>query len=372
MAGHNQIPQNAFKVRLAILLARMLSRFLWMFSLRALYRLADVGGLMFYLLFPTYRENVMSNLSHVVGSDVSERELRRLTRSAFRTSARNFADLTRVPHISEEEFVASVRSNPGGLETLDKLAESGRGVVLVTAHFGAFDYVGQILWLKGYKLTSLTARTVPEFIDAAVSYLRGARGAKMEPATPGGVRRVLMSLKRGELIGIVADRDFFQNGKPVTFFGKRTTLPPGPIRIARDAGAPVVACFARRDREGYYFEVEEPFMVPKTEDAEGDIRKGLERLVAVFERHLREAPDQWVMFQRVWTETPQQPVRVFPIGSPLHGRILGPSDEERGPLTAPAPERQEAQLPEKAAPRSVLAWIRRSLNRVRQDPSGSS
>lgn len=333
MAGHNQIPQNPFKVQLAIFLARLGSRILWMFDLQTLYRVADFGGLMFYLLFPTYRRNVKANLSHVVGQDVSDRELRRLTRSAFRTSARNFADLARVPYISEVEFLDSVRVNPGGLETLDTVTTSGRGAVLVTAHYGAFDYVGQIIWLKGYALTLLTARTVPEFIDAAVSYLRGARGARMEPATPGGVRRVLMALKRGELVGFVADRDFFQNGKTVTFFGKRTTLPPGPIRIARDAGAPVVASFARRDRDGYWLEVEEPFMVPRTDDPEADIRQGLERMVAVFEKHLRAAPDQWVMFQRVWTHLPQQPMRVFPVGSPLHGKILGPSDEERGPLT---------------------------------------
>jgi phosphatidylinositol dimannoside acyltransferase len=367
-----KIPGNDLKLRISVMLARAVSRIFWLFSRRSLYRLADVGGLLFYLLFPTYRENVLSNLSHVVGDEVSGRELRRLARSAFRTSARNFADLTRVPRIPEEDFLASVRCSPGSLETLDKIANSGRGGVLVTAHFGAFDYVGQIIWLKGYKLTLLTARTVPEFIDAAVTHLRGSRGARMESATPGGVRRILMALKRGELIGIVADRDFFQNGKQVTFFGKKTTLPPGPIRIARDSGAPIIPVFARRDRDGHYLEVDEPFMVPRTDDTEDDIQKGLERLVSVFEKHLRDAPDQWVMFQRVWTETPQQSVRVFPIGSPLHGKILGPTDEVRGPLTSPQAEQKETQRQIDAAPRSALAWIRRSINRLRQDPSGSS
>jgi phosphatidylinositol dimannoside acyltransferase len=333
VAGQNQIPRDPMKQRLAILLARLISRFLWLFNRQVLYRIADVGGLLFYALFPTYRENVKSNMSHVLGHDASDRDVRRVARNAFRTSARNFADLTRVPHIAPESFLESVRTSPGALETLDKVSESGRGGVLVTAHYGAFDYVGQIIWLNGYSLTLLTARTVPEFIDAVISHLRGSRGARMEPATPGGLRRVLSALRRGELIGIVADRDFFQNGKEVTFFGHKTTLPPGPIRIARDAGAPVIPTFARREGDGYFMFVEEPFMVPKTDNVEDDIEKGLERLVEVFERHLSAAPEQWVMFQRVWTEAPQQAVRVFPVGSPLEGKILGPSVEERGPLT---------------------------------------
>lgn len=371
MADQKQIPDDPLKLKIAIYLARMISRCFWLFNLGFLYRLADLGGFLFYLLFPTYRENVKSNISHVLGPDASEREVRRVTRSAFRTSARNFADLTRVPHISQDRFLESVRTSPGALATLDEVARSGRGGVLVTAHYGAFDYVGQIIWLNGYSLTLLTARTVPEFIDAAISYLRGSRGARMEPATPGGLRRVLSALKRGELIGIVADRDFFQNGKPVTFFGQRTTLPPGPIRIARDSGAPIIPTFARREQAGYFLEVEEPFMVPKTSDVDADVQLGLERLVSVFERHLRAAPDQWVMFQRVWTQTPQQPMRVFPVGSPLDGKILGPSVEERGLLTED-PDAERARQVVDDEPRSSLGSFGSYTDRARQDSTGSS
>jgi lauroyl/myristoyl acyltransferase len=372
VAGQKQSPQDPMKYRIAIWLARLVS---WIFSLfdrRMLYRLADVGGTLFYLLFPTYRKNVMSNLTHVLGPDASDREVRRVTRSAFRTSARNFADLARVPHISTDDLLASVRTSPGALETLNKVTSSGRGGVLVTAHYGAFDYVGQIIWLEGYSLTLLTARTVPEFIDTMITYLRGSRGARMEPATPGGLRRVLTALRRGELIGIVADRDFFQNGKEVTFFGQRTTLPPGPIRIARDAGAPIVPTFARREGDGYYMEVEEPFMVPKTDDVEADVQAGLERLVSVFEQHLRAAPEQWVMFQRVWTEAPQQTMRVFPVGSPLDGKILGPSDEERGPLTDNPAAADRTRSSETVEPRPGLDSLRQYRDGVRQDSSGSS
>ncbi|MEX2426240.1 MAG: hypothetical protein WD401_05685 [Thermomicrobiaceae bacterium] len=373
MATHNKLPDDPMKLRLAIWLARLVSRTFWLFNRQFLYRLADAGGFLFYLLFPTYRDNVKANLSNVMGPGASEREIRRMARGVFRTSARNFADLTRVPHLPVDQLLDSVSTSPGAFEMLDKVMANGRGGVLVTAHYGAFDYVGQIIWLNGYSMTLLTARTVPEFIDAAVSYLRGSRGARMEPTTPGGVRRVLSALKRGELIGIVADRDFFQNGKPVTFFGRQTTLPPGPIRIARDAGAPVVPTFARREGDGFYMEVEEPFMVPKTDNVEADVQRGLERLVSVFERHLRAAPDQWVMFQRVWTETEQQPMLVFPVGSPLHGKIFGPGTEERGPLTdTPVnSSEEERQTSPEARPASGRP-LGHYGEQARQDSSGSS
>lgn len=372
MAGEKQIPKDPLKLRLAVWLARAVSRFLWLFNRRFLYFLADMGGLLFYALFPTYRDNVRSNLSHVLGPDASDRELRRATRNVFRTSARNFADLTRVPHLSSDQLLASVRTNPEGIEALEEIVASGKGGVLVTAHFGAFDYVGQILWLRGYELTLLTARTVPEFVYAGVSYLRGSRGARMEPATPGGVRRVLTALKRGQLIGIVADRDFFQNGKPVKFFGAETTLPPGPIRIARDSGAPIIPTLARRERGGYYMHVDEPFFVEKTDNVDEDIRRGLAQLVGVFERHLRAAPEQWVMFQRVWTEGPQQAIRVFPVGSPLDGKILGPSSEQRGPITSESQPEEKRPVPEDEPHSSSAGTIRGYRDTPSPDSTGSS
>jgi lauroyl/myristoyl acyltransferase len=372
VAGQNQIPSDPFKQRLAVWLARLVSRFFWMFNRRVLYRIADVGGLLVYALFPTYRENVKSNVAHILGLEASEREITRVARSVFRTSARNFADLTRVPHLASESLLQSVQTSPGALEKLDKVVSGGRGGVLVTAHYGAFDYVGQIIWLQGYSLTLLTARTVPEFIDAGISHLRGSRGARLEPTTPGGIRRVLTALRRGELVGIVADRDFFQNGKEVTFFGHQTTLPPGPIRIARDAGAPIIPTFARREGDGFFMHVEEPFMVPKTDNVELDVQKGLERLVEVFERQLGAAPEQWVMFQRVWTDSPQQAVRVFPVGSPLEGKILGPSVEERGPLTdnpgRPATSRSNREASTSSTDRSMPEY----RGTARQDSTGSS
>jgi hypothetical protein len=45
--------------------------------------------------------------------------------------------------------------------------------------------------------------------------------------------------------------------------------------------------------------------------------------VEVLERHIRADPAQWVMFQRVWPAAPPPAIAVFPVGSPLEGRVLG-------------------------------------------------
>ena len=67
------------------------------------------------------------------------------------------------------------------------------------------------------------------------------------------------------------------------------------------------------------------FDVPRTDDIDADLDVGLSWIVGELERAITTAPDQWVMFQGVWPSAPVDPVRVFPLGSPLSGEFANGS-----------------------------------------------
>ena len=323
---------------LSVGLAVWFSWVFWLLPVRVRNFIADRGGEYFYRRSQTYRDNVRANLRQVLPAETSDEELSAAAEQVFRVSARNFMDLVLTPRIRPETFVANVPLVSGDWSTLDRALAEGRGGVLVTAHLGAFDYIGQTLFNRGYKLTTVTGRTTARFVFDGVTYLRRSHGNAIVEATPSGVRRVMQALRRGEFAAFVTDRDFFQNGKPVVFFGRPTTLPPGAVRIARDTGAPIIPVFARRTATGYAMSVHEPFTVQKTSDLEGDIARGMDALVQVLEPAIAATPDQWVMFQRVWPTEPVDPVRVFPVGSPLESELLerfaavlpGPRSPQKG------------------------------------------
>jgi KDO2-lipid IV(A) lauroyltransferase len=169
----------------------------------------------------------------------------------------------------------------------------------------------------GYPLTIVTGKTVARFVYDGVVFLRSAKGAKMIEPTPSGVRQALKALRRGECVAFVSDRDYLQNGRELSFFGRMTTLPPGAIRMARDTGAPVQPVFTRRVKGGHETRLFPSFLVPRTRNQDQDIAVGLQKLVTVLETAIGSNPDQWVMFQRVWRDEPVVPVRAFPVGSPF-------------------------------------------------------
>jgi KDO2-lipid IV(A) lauroyltransferase len=284
--------------------------------------IADRGGDFFFRFSPTYRRNVSANIAQVVGEPEDSANVRAMTRSVFRASGRNFADLLVLPHLSAKQVANYEEVVSGDWSIVERALERGKGAVIVTAHVGSFEFLGKTLHHRGYKTNSITARTTARFLFDAVTYLRRARGSSVVEASPSGIRRIIQAIRRGECAVFLSDRDFFQNGLPVMFFGKETTLPPGAVRIARDTGAPIVPIFAIRkgDRRGIM--IEPSFEVEKSRDLDGDLSRGMARLVEVLENAIGSLPDQWVMFQRAWPLEPADPVRVFPIGSPLETDVL--------------------------------------------------
>ncbi len=314
--------RREFRHQLSVGIAIFFSWAFWLIPPPLRGWIADRFGDLFYRVSSTYPRNVRENVDIVQRFMGEDGDPEPLVRSIFRTSARNFMDLIIIPRHRESTFLTSVRLNMGSWDTLDRALAAGKGGLLVTGHLGCFDYIGQTLTARGYKLTVVTGRTTSRFIFDGVTWLRGSRGMAMVEPTPSGVRAVMRAVRRNEFAVFLADRDFFQNGYDVTFMGQETTLPPGPVRIARETGAPIIPILSRRVRRGHEVSIGEPFSVERTADMKADMAAGMARLVEALERWITSSLDQWVMFQRVWPEHKHVPVRVFPVGSPLESELL--------------------------------------------------
>ena len=262
--------------RLAVDLADLASRLIAWLPDRLRDGIADRIGDVWIRLTPVYRANVIANLGQVMGPATSRLTLEAMANQVFRTSARNFGELLRLRHLTPEKLSALLPISIEDLAVFSEARQRGQGIIIATAHMGAFDLIGHAIAAQGVPLTVITGRTTSRFLFDAVTHLRQTHNVTMVEPTPGGVRKVIRALRRGEIAGFLVDYDFFQNGMPVTFFGRETTLPPGPIRIARDTGALVVPIFPRRGRHGHELTLGEPFEVPKTADVDADLAAGMD------------------------------------------------------------------------------------------------
>lgn len=314
--------RRPLRYQLSIAFAMSLSWLFWAIPYPVRMSVADMLGMMFYRFSQTYRENVRSNVRQVLGQYATEQEIVAAVRSIFRTSARNFVDLLLVPRVSGSRLLRKADVRIEDWARIDEARALGKGVVLITGHIGCFDVIAQIIRAKGYDLTIVTGRTTSRFIFDGVTHLRSRHGNVLVEPTPSGVRHSYRALRRNEIAVFVTDRDFFQNGRQVSFFGRNTTLPPGAVRLARETGAVVVPIVSERIGRRHRMRTLEPFVIDRTSDIDRDINDGVQHVANTLEQAIRPNIRQWVMFQKVWPERPPGPVQVFPVGSPLESPLL--------------------------------------------------
>jgi len=310
-----------FRHIVSLVVARALSWFTRTLPDHGRVALADWLGDRIYRVSVQYRQNVADNLAQVAAHTGGDRTGDDAVRAVFRAASRNWANLLMVPGKTPEEMSRDVRLVDGSWDVLNQALALRRGVVLITAHLGAFDFIGQVLHARGYALTAVTLRTTSRIMFDGVTALRGSHGMRLVEATPSGVRTAIQAIRRGECSVFATDRDFFQNGRPVKLFGRETTLPPGAVRIARDSRAPIIPIFARWVGNVHELMIYDAIEVPRTSDIDADIDAGLAQVVRAIERAISTAPDQWVMFQSVWPSEQPDLVRAFPPESPLSGEF---------------------------------------------------
>lgn len=279
---------------------------------RVLYVLADLGAAVAWGSFRTIRNVTRDHMAHVLGPTSDTRVRDRAARGCVRTAARYWVDLARTSHLDPAVAFEELDSFEG-IEHLFAAYDGGRGIVLVTAHLGAPEFVIRTASQLSLDILALTERLEPPMVNALVHRARRRHGGRFIEADRAGVREAVEQLRRGGLVALMADRNVVGTGVPTQFFGAPAPLPAGPIELALRTGAAVVPCFVFRKGGAtggsryaprWVVRVLPPLAFPRTQDRVADRRDGMNALARALESGIAAAPDQWFVLQPVWSAHP--------------------------------------------------------------------
>jgi KDO2-lipid IV(A) lauroyltransferase len=245
-----------------------------------------------------------SNLARV-RPDAGPDELDALTAAGLRSYARYWREAFRLPGMDHEALVR--KPVVYGQEHLDAALATGRGAVVALTHSGNWDMAG--LWLVAHsgRFTTVAERLRPESLYERFVAYRESLGMEILPMTGGDspVRGLVRALREGRVVCLVADRDLSAHGVPVTFFGGRATMPPGPAALAASTGAallPVGLWFTEDpgdgSGEGWGFRIHPPVPVPDR----SAVPAATQAVADHFAAEIAEHPADWHMLQRVWRD----------------------------------------------------------------------
>jgi Kdo2-lipid IVA lauroyltransferase/acyltransferase len=232
----------------------------------------------------------------------SHAETRAVARRTYENMARAALDAVLSQRLSVEELATLVKGEEG--RAFERALAQGRGLLIVTAHFGSWELLGEAVTRQGLPLNAVV-RPLKGAFNAEVVAGRVRSGMRLLPER-NALRGALAALHRNEVVTVLLDQAV--GGKHalfVPFFGRPAGTSPLVSIAALRSGAPVMVSVGTRVADGFRLSVEGPFPVPSTGDRARDVWTHTAALTAAIERLVRKSPDQWLWLHRRWKLSPR-------------------------------------------------------------------
>jgi len=231
-----------------------------------------------------------------------------ILRKMYRSWGRVLAEWTHLPELSRAniEQVATYE----GKENWDEAERrsNGRGLFVLTAHYGNFELMQIAQSIYGYRLAIVHRALRNPLIDAAICTQRVRYGNRIIERKAGG-REMMRMLRQNWMIAIALDLDV-RKGVFVDFFGMPASTSDGIARLSIATGAPVMPVFMMRqgDTIHHHIKILPAFYPEKPRNREATVREYTQLYTNTLEAMIREHPDHWNWIHRRWkTRPPGEP-----------------------------------------------------------------
>jgi len=283
----------------------MLFRLIGLIPQKSAAQVAGLLGKVLFLVDRKHRKIVLDNLIYAFGHQKSTHEIQSLAKQVFINLLQVVFEIGWSLQQDERQLVQHFRLN--GYGHIKNAYEKGRGVLVLTAHFGNWELLTVIAAMIRFPLSTVVRPLDFKPLDHFFFNLRTRFGGKIIPKQR-SFRSIIKSLDRGEVVALLMDQNVdWYEGVFVDFMGHRACTNKGLALLALKTGAPVVPVFMIRGNKGLRAEFgpEIPFI--KTGDRQKDIEINTRQYNRVIEDMIWQYPDQWFWIHQRWKTKPYQP-----------------------------------------------------------------
>ncbi len=186
-----------------------------------------------------------------------------------------------------------------GMDLLEKALAQGKGCLLVTAHWGAVEFIPWLLVRHG-----LPTSVILEYATERLARIAHAQGRKIQADLISSsygesiLMRTMQALRSNRILMTQCDEvDAWHKRKSQTIrlFGKELFFDNTIDVLAKRSGAPVVAAFLKRTKGGRYTLILEDVSVERSPQSTA------RDMLAKWESWVRRHPEQWYQWKK-WRE----------------------------------------------------------------------
>jgi KDO2-lipid IV(A) lauroyltransferase len=189
-----------------------------------------------------------------------------------------------------------------GLEHLQAAVETGKGIILLGAHFTTLEISGRVFALNSPPLDVIYRKNRSDFMTEVI---RSGRERSVDGTIEKrDIKEMVNRLRKGRTIWYAPDQSYNRKGSVVVpFFGVPTMHTTATSTLARLGKATTLFYFSRRTPDGQYI----LSVLPQLENFPGDDPvEDTKRYIAVLEDYVRLCPEQYFWIHRKFKDLPDE------------------------------------------------------------------
>jgi KDO2-lipid IV(A) lauroyltransferase len=259
-------------------------------------RLGDLA----WAALPRRRTVALENLTRAFPERPAP-ELARVGRDSFRHLGMNFVESCVFYFRPPARLLSRVSIE--GLSHFEAADAQGRGMLLLTAHYGNWELLAASHALARFPLSVVMRPLDSPAFEPILERFRLRSGVELITKRR-ALTDIVEALRRRRMVGILLDQNASRReGVFVPFFGVPASTSKGMALIALRTGAPVLPVFIRRRPDGrHVVHAGAPVPVP----SDGDVVAFTRAFNEAIEAAIRRAPEQWFWLHRRWKTRPEE------------------------------------------------------------------
>ncbi|MCY4135607.1 MAG: phosphatidylinositol mannoside acyltransferase [bacterium] len=252
-----------------------------------------------YRLLPERRFITERRLQRVCGPQLKGDALAEAVRASFESYARYWYDGARIGDLDDAEVEAGFSHQ--GFHYIQEAIDTGTAPILALPHLGGWEWAGTwMARIPGYPVISVVEPLKPVRLFDWMVEERRRMGIDIVALGPDAVSVLIKSLRTGQVVCLLADRQVGRGGVEVEFFGERTLLPGGPATLALRTGAAILPTAVYQDGPNHRGVVLPPVPAERQGRLRADVTRVTQELARSLEQLISAAPEQWHLMQPNW------------------------------------------------------------------------
>ncbi|MDD5079316.1 MAG: ELM1/GtrOC1 family putative glycosyltransferase [Candidatus Omnitrophica bacterium] len=302
---------------LGSILLKTLGPLLRILPYRLVLVLGSLLGEVFYAFDFKHRAVAHANIKTAFCGAFPPCRIRRLTKQFYKAFGQNLFEIFLIPLIDKAYIRRYVTIE--GLENIEAGFKKGKGAIFVAMHAGSWELSNIICANLSIPFNLFVREQKLPRLEKILNFYRGQKGCRLIQRE-NQTRQLIQVLRANESVAMTIDQGG-RNGTGVDFFGKDASMASGAVRLGLKYGCSLIPVFPVRIKGPHIkFIVDREFELKRSASVEKDIRDNLQGLVHVFEKHIRQYPQEYLWTYKSWKYSRQRDILILTDGKTGHLR----------------------------------------------------